>query len=87
MGGFQLKAYSTMISKVIIFLLMATIVFFLFQGAYYMTKGKSDKQGTVKSLSWRIGLSIFLFILLLILSYFGVIDFHTPREILPQNPG
>ena len=74
-----------MLSKIIIFALMAAIVFSLFQGAYYMTRGKSDKQGTVKALSWRIGLSFLLFILLIAFNYFGLIDFHTPTAILPNN--
>ena len=60
-------------------LIVGFLVLILYQlgaGLYYMMvdKGKSDR--TVKSLSWRIGLSVGLIILVIIGIYTGVIKPH-----------
>ena len=62
--------------KIVIVVLLFFVIFSLGQALFYMIKeqGKSDKM--VKSLSWRIGLSVFIFLLLLIGQAVGLIQPH-----------
>ncbi len=62
--------------KLLIIGVLIVILYNLGAGLYYMMvdKGKSDR--TVKSLSWRIGLSVGLIILVIIGIYTGVIQPH-----------
>ena len=55
---------------------LLVILYNLGAGMYYMMvdKGKSDR--TVKSLSWRIGLSVGLILLIILGIYTGVIKPH-----------
>jgi hypothetical protein len=54
--------------KIVVVLFLAFIVFSLFQGMYYLAKdaGDRDKTRVVRALTWRIGLSLALFALLLL---------------------
>ena len=65
-----------MIFKILIVLLLFIVIFSLGQALFYLIKdeGKSDRM--VKALSWRIGLSVFIFILLLIGQAVGLIQPH-----------
>ena len=65
-----------MIFKLLIVLLLFIVIFSLGQALFYLIKdeGKSDRM--VKALSWRIGLSVFIFILLLIGQAVGLIQPH-----------
>lgn len=65
-----------MIIKVIILAFMLTIVFCLGSGVLYLLKDQQGSKRMVKALSWRIGLSLFLFILLLLAYAFGYIAPH-----------
>ena len=60
----------------IIFAFVLLILWNLGAGLYYMMvdKGKTDR--TVKSLSWRIGLSVLLIALVIVGIYTGVIKPH-----------
>jgi hypothetical protein len=69
-----------MIFKTIVVTILAIIVFSLFTALYSMFKGKGQGDAVVKALTIRIGLSISLFIMLMIGAYFGVI---TPHGISP----
>lgn len=60
---------------VILFLLF--IVYNLGAGCYYMLYDQGQSDRVVKSLSWRIGLSILLFALIALGIYTGVIQPHT----------
>jgi succinate dehydrogenase/fumarate reductase cytochrome b subunit len=64
------------VEKLLIIGVMIVIVYNLGAGLYYMMvdKGKTDR--TVKSLSWRIGLSVGLIVLVIIGIYTGVIKPH-----------
>jgi putative copper export protein len=64
------------IFKILIVLLLFIVIFSLGQALFYLIKdeGKSDRM--VKALSWRIGLSVFIFILLLIGQAVGLIQPH-----------
>ena len=60
----------------LIILFMIVIVYNLGAGLYYMMtdKGKTDR--TVKALTWRIGLSVFLILLVIVGILTGVIQPH-----------
>jgi succinate dehydrogenase/fumarate reductase cytochrome b subunit len=64
------------VEKLLIIGVMLVILWNLGAGLYYMMvdKGKTDR--TVKSLSWRIGLSVGLIFLVVIGIYTGVIKPH-----------
>lgn len=65
-----------MIFKAVIIILLLIVLFSLGQALFYLIKdgGKSDRM--LKSLTWRIGLSAFIFILLLIGQAVGLIQPH-----------
>lgn len=63
--------------KLMILLLMIMIVASLASGMVYLVKaGKGDSAKVVKALTWRIGLSLFLFCLLLVAYTMGWIAPH-----------
>jgi hypothetical protein len=66
--------------KIIVFIFMALIVYNLFRGLYFLVSGKENGRGTARSLSWRIALSVALFILLLVLKLTGVVKPHALNE-------
>ena len=69
----------TVIIKVIIVLFFISIFFSLGSALYYMVRGnKGDSTRIVKALTWRIGLSIVLFLLLMIAYMMGWI---TPHQV------
>lgn len=55
---------------------MLTILFTLFRALYFLATDEKDSNKTLNSLSWRIGLSIALFGLILLGSYMGWIEPH-----------
>ena len=65
-----------MIFKTIIVVLLLIVLFSLGQALFYLMKdgGKSDRM--LKALTWRISLSVFIFILLLIGQAVGLIQPH-----------
>jgi hypothetical protein len=62
-----------MLIKVIIVLTLIVIVGSLFSALFFLAKDKSGSDRTVKALTIRIGLSITLFILLILGYYFGLL--------------
>lgn len=62
-----------MLAKVIIVLTLIVIVGSLFSALFFLVKDKSGGERTAKALTVRIGLSITLFICLMIAYYFGYI--------------
>lgn len=62
--------------KLLVVLFLASVVFSLGTGLYYMMKDKGKGDRAVRALTWRISISIFLFILLLLGAQFGLIDPH-----------
>lgn len=66
---------NTLIVKGIIILLLLSIFFALGSALFYLVTGdKSNRM--IKALSWRIGLSLFLFVILLIAYALGWIKPH-----------
>lgn len=72
-------------TRVIIIGFLAFIVFNLGAGLYYMMRDKGGTDRTLKALSWRIGLSVLLFVLLLLGFATGVIEPHG-IGVPPSNP-
>lgn len=62
-----------MLIKVFIVLTLLVIVGSLFSALFFLSKDKSGSDRTVKALTVRIGLSITLFLLLLLGYFFGLI--------------
>lgn len=62
-----------MLFKIIIVLALLFIIGSLFSALYFLAKDKSGGERTVKALTLRIGLSITLFVFLLLAYYFGLI--------------
>jgi formate hydrogenlyase subunit 3/multisubunit Na+/H+ antiporter MnhD subunit len=68
--------------KIIIVIFFLVILFSLFSAFYYMVKGgKGDDEKMVKRLSWRIGISLLFFLLLVLAMTQGWIKPH------PISPG
>lgn len=62
--------------KLLIIGVLIVILYNLGAGLYYMMVDKGKTNRTVKSLSWRIGLSVGLIILVILGIYTGVIKPH-----------
>ena len=65
--------------KVLALLLLAAAVFALFRGLTSMVKGESADGRTVRALAWRVGLSVAVFLLLILSMYMGWIKPHDVR--------
>lgn len=59
--------------KVLIVLAFLLIVASLFSALFYLSKDRGASNRTAKALTFRIGLSIFLFIMLIVGYYTGLI--------------
>lgn len=64
------------LSKVIIVLFLLSILYALGTALYFLIKDQGSSTRIVKALTWRIGLSFVLFILLMILYGLGWIQPH-----------
>lgn len=65
-----------MLIKIIIILLFLTILFSLSSGLVFMVKDKGHTKRAVKALTFRIGLSVFAFFILMAGYYAGWIQPH-----------
>lgn len=63
--------------KAIVILFLLSIFFSLGSALYYLVREKGDSNRIVKALTWRIGLSFVLFILLFIAFAMGWIAPHS----------
>ena len=69
----------------LILVVFAGILLSLFSGLYFLVKAKGSTTRTARALSFRIGLSLGLFLLLMALIGLGVIK---PHGLYPQgHPG
>jgi hypothetical protein len=69
-----------MFAKIIVVLVLIAIVASLASGLYFMMKDNDDSDRMVKALTWRIALSVSLFIFLMAGYYFG---WFQPNSRLP----
>jgi hypothetical protein len=67
----------TLFIKAIVVLLLLFIFFSLGSALYFLVSDKGRSTRSVKALTWRIGLSIVLFVLVLIAFAFGWITPHS----------
>ena len=67
--------------KIIIVLIFIGIVASLASGLFYLVNDKGDSRRTLRALTMRIGLSIGLFVFLMILIGLGVIE---PHGVYPE---
>ncbi len=65
-----------MIVKLLIIGFLLVILYSLFSSFYFLVKDKGQGTRTVNRLSWRIGLSIMLFLLLILAFKMGWIESH-----------
>lgn len=65
-----------MLVKIIVILFMLIIVSSLGSGLYFLIRDAGKGKRTVQALTWRIALSLTLFILLLLGFKFGIITPH-----------
>jgi hypothetical protein len=59
--------------KIIVLLLIVLILFSLASGLYYLVKDRGTSDRTVRALTWRVGLSVALVVLLMAGYYLGFI--------------
>lgn len=59
--------------KIIVLLLIVLILISLASGLYYLVRDRGSSERTVKALTWRVGLSVALFVLLIAGYYLGFI--------------
>lgn len=65
-----------MLSKIIIISVMLIILFALGSGLFYLVRDAGTTKRTIKALTWRIGLSLTLFLFLLFAFYMGWLKPH-----------
>lgn len=71
------------IFKLPVLLVLAFILFSLFQGMYFMAKddGRNNSTRVVRALTLRVVLSLILFFILMAGYYFGLLQ---PHSLLPK---
>ena len=65
-----------MLFKIVIIFILFAVFFALGSSLFYLVKDGNNSTKTVKMLTWRIAISIFLLILLVVASHFGFIKPH-----------
>ena len=63
----------------VILIFLVVIIGSLFSALYYMIRDKGQSTRAVRALTWRVGLSITLFLILMIGYHFG---FITPQGMM-----
>lgn len=59
--------------RIVVIIMLLIIVLSLVSALIYLVKDKGDSDRTVKALTWRVGLSLGLFLLLMAGAYTGLI--------------
>jgi hypothetical protein len=57
--------------KLLVVVILALIIISLGKALFHLSSGKGDSKALARSLSWRIGLSVGLFVLLILAYYQG----------------
>jgi cytochrome bd-type quinol oxidase subunit 2 len=76
MGAVSIKSTSMDVIKILIIVTLFAIVFRLGSALFHMSRGKGDSKKMARALTVRIGLSVALFILLMLAWYNGLITPH-----------
>ena len=59
--------------RILVIAIFAVILLSLGSALFYLVKDQGSRDRTVKALTWRIGLSLLLFLLLMVGAYTGLI--------------
>ncbi len=62
-----------MIIHIVLIVLFLIVVAALFQALFFLARDKGESKRTMKALTWRIGLSILLLVLILVLWATGLL--------------
>jgi hypothetical protein len=65
-----------MLPKLFVVLMLVAILGSLASGLIFLIKDNGQSTRTAKALTWRIGLSVFLFLVLMLGIYTGIIQPH-----------
>jgi len=65
-----------MLVRLIVLVVIVTILFCLGSGLFFLVKDRNESTRVVKALTWRIGLSVLLFIFLMLSFWMGWIKPH-----------
>ncbi len=77
-----------MLSKVLIIGIFLAILYSLASSFYFLVRDKDDSDRTVRRLSWRVGLSLGLLLLLWGGFHFGIIEPQGINPVrYPAGPG
>ena len=68
-----------MLTKIVIAILFLLILGSLASGLVFLLRDSSDSDRVARALTWRIGLSIAAFVLLLLAGWTGLIEPNTAR--------
>lgn len=74
-----------MLSKIIIIVFLLAILYTLASSFFFLVKDKGEGKRAVRRLSWRIGLSLFLFLMLYVFFRLGWIE-PSSRGPIGLNP-
>jgi hypothetical protein len=66
--------------RIVVIILLVVIVYSLGSALFQLSSSKGDSDKLLRALTWRIGLSLALFALLMLAWYFGLI---APHGLLP----
>lgn len=69
--------------KIFIIVAFIGILISLGSGLFYLVRDKGQTDRTAKALSWRVGLSVGLFAVLMLMAAFGIIK---PHGLMPTPP-
>ena len=76
MGAGSIKCAPMDVIKILIIVTLFAIVFSLGSALFHLSRGKGDPKKMVRALTIRVGLSVALFILLMLAWYNGLISPH-----------
>lgn len=62
--------------KIVVLVLLAGILLSLFSGLFFLNRDQGSTRRTVNALTWRISLSVLLFLVLLFAYFNGLIQPH-----------
>lgn len=64
-----------MVFKILVIVLLLAVVSSLFSGLFFLNRDRGQSRRTVRALTWRIGLSLLLFMTLMLGYHFGYLPF------------
>lgn len=63
-------------AKALVIAILLAILFVLFRGLFFLVKDQGNSKRTVNSLTWRVGLSVLLLVVLILSIKFGILVPH-----------